>query len=157
MYKVIGADGQQYGPISANQLRQWVAEGRAVPQTLAQVEGSAEWKPLASFPEFHVTPPPAAPPVTVVGSGRKIEGADKKIAAGICGILIGGLGIHKFILGYSGEGVLMLVISIVGGILTCGVASTAMWVIGLVEGIIYITKSDEDFVQTYVRNKKGWF
>jgi TM2 domain-containing membrane protein YozV len=157
VYKVIGADGQQYGPISAEQLRQWIAEGRAVPQTLVQAEGSADWKPLASFPEFHVSPPPAAPPVTAGGSGQRVEGADKKIVAGLCGILIGALGIHKFVLGYSGEGVVMLLISIVGGILTCGLATTAMSIVGLVEGIIYITKSDEEFVRTYVHSKKGWF
>ncbi|MGD0650121.1 MAG: TM2 domain-containing protein [Verrucomicrobiia bacterium] len=80
-------------------------------------------------------------------------GADKKIAAGICGILLGPLGIHKFILGYTGEGVAMLLISV----LTCGIGAIPMRIISLIEGIIYLTKSDEDFVQTYVLNKKGWF
>lgn len=76
-------------------------------------------------------------------------GADKKVVAGICGILLGGLGVHKFILGYTQEGVIQLVISIV----TCGLGG----IIGLVEGIIYLTKSDEEFVRTYIQNKKGWF
>lgn len=80
-------------------------------------------------------------------------GADKKIVAGICGILLGSLGIHKFILGYTKEGVIMLLVSL----LTCGVAATVMWIIGLIEGIIYLTKSDEEFVATYVTGKKGWF
>jgi TM2 domain-containing membrane protein YozV len=79
----------------------------------------------------------------------KIPGAEKKITAGICGILLGGLGIHKFILGYTKEGIIQLVISL----FTCGIGS----IIGLIEGIIYLTKSDEDFVKTYVQNKKGWF
>ena len=73
----------------------------------------------------------------------------KKIVAGLCGILLGGLGIHKFILGYTKEGIIQIVISIV----TCGIGSF----IGLIEGIIYLTKSDEEFVATYVTNKKGWF
>lgn len=79
----------------------------------------------------------------------KQMGADKKIVAGILGILVGGLGIHKFMLGYTTEGIIQIVISVV----TCGAGS----IIGLIEGIIYLTKSDEDFVRTYVQNKKGWF
>ena len=87
----------------------------------------------------------------------KPAGAEKKIAAGICGILLGCLGIHKFILGYTTEGIIMLVVSIVVGIFTCGIGASIMGIIGLIEGIIYLTKSDEDFVNTYVTNKKGWF
>jgi len=79
-----------------------------------------------------------------------IPGADKKIPAGICGILLGVFGVHKFILGYTTEGLIMLGISVV----TCGSISS---IIGLVEGIIYLTKTDEEFVATYVTSKKGWF
>ena len=52
MYKIIGADGRHYGPVSAEQLRQWIAEGRANAQTRAQVEGSGEEKTLGEFAEF---------------------------------------------------------------------------------------------------------
>jgi uncharacterized membrane protein len=52
MYKIIGADQKEYGPSSAGEIRQWVAEGRANGQTLVQAEGSDEWKPLSSYPEF---------------------------------------------------------------------------------------------------------
>lgn len=76
-------------------------------------------------------------------------GADKKLVAGICGILVGGFGVHKFILGYTTEGIIQLVITLV----TCGAGG----IIGIIEGIIYLTKSDEDFVRTYIQNKKGWF
>ena len=79
----------------------------------------------------------------------KPPGADKKIVAGICAILVGGFGVHKFILGYTTEGIIQLVITL----LTCGVGS----IIGIIEGVIYLTKSDEDFVRTYIQNKKGWF
>ncbi len=78
--------------------------------------------------------------------------ASKKVAAGICGILLGALGVHKFILGYTQEGVIMLLVSL----LTCGILSPIMGIIGLIEGIMYLTKSDEEFVNTYVLNKKGW-
>jgi predicted secreted protein len=70
MFKIIGADGKQYGPVSVEQIRQWLAEGRAKPETLAQAEGSADWKPLGKFPEFATTapagvvPPPVPPPTT---------------------------------------------------------------------------------------------
>ncbi|BAZ45162.1 hypothetical protein NIES4102_21800 [Chondrocystis sp. NIES-4102] len=77
----------------------------------------------------------------------------KKIACGICGILIGCLGIHKFILGYNTEGLVMLLVSI----LTCFIAAPVMGIIGLIEGIIYLTKSDEEFNSTYIAAKKGWF
>jgi TM2 domain-containing membrane protein YozV len=76
-------------------------------------------------------------------------GAEKKVPAGICGILLGALGIHKFILGYNTEGIIQLVI----GVLTCGVGG----IIGLIEGIIYLTKSDEEFVRTYIQGRRGWF
>jgi TM2 domain-containing membrane protein YozV len=76
-------------------------------------------------------------------------GADKKVLAGVLGILFGGLGVHKFILGYTTEGIIMLV----AFFLTCGL----MGIVGLIEGIIYLTKSDEEFVETYVKNKRAWF
>lgn len=83
--------------------------------------------------------------------------ASKKMAAGLCGILLGGFGIHKFILGYKTEGIIMLAVSLGGGIVTCGAATGVMQIIGLVEGIIYLTKSDADFYSTYIANKKAWF
>jgi len=74
---------------------------------------------------------------------------NKKVLAGILGILLGGLGIHEFILGYTQEGVIQLIITIV----TCGIGS----IIGLIEGIIYLTKTDEEFYQTYQVGRKPWF
>ncbi|NIL98659.1 MAG: NINE protein [Planctomycetales bacterium] len=79
----------------------------------------------------------------------KIPGADKKVLAGVLGILFGGLGIHRFVLGDATGGILRIVITI----FTCGAGS----LIGLIEGIIYLTKSDEDFVETYINQKKAWF
>ncbi len=52
MYKIIGADHKEYGPSTAEEIRQWVVEGRANGQTMVQAEGSDEWKPLSSYPEF---------------------------------------------------------------------------------------------------------
>ncbi|MBG7630138.1 MAG: TM2 domain-containing protein [Bacteroidetes bacterium] len=77
----------------------------------------------------------------------------KRIIAGVLGILIGAFGVHKFILGYTTQGIIMLVITIV----TCGIGAGITGLIGLIEGIIYLTKSDEEFVYTYQINKKEWF
>ena len=82
-------------------------------------------------------------------NGAKIPGAEKKVVAGILGILLGGFGVHKFYLGYTKEGVIQIVITLV----TCGVGA----IVGLVEGIMYLIKSDEEFVATYVNGRKGWF
>jgi TM2 domain-containing membrane protein YozV len=76
-----------------------------------------------------------------------------RIAAGVCGIFLGAFGIHKFILGYQKEGLTMLLVTIC----TLGCAYPIMHVIGLVEGIIYLCATDQQFEQTYVYGKKGWF
>jgi len=81
------------------------------------------------------------------------DAANKKLAAGLCAILIGSLGVHKFILGYTTAGVIMLLVSV----LTCGVGAIVMHVISIVEGITYLTRSDEDFYRIYMQEKKEWF
>jgi len=91
---------------------------------------------------------PIQPPPAYGAIDWKQQGADKKLVAGICGILVGGFGVHKFILGYTNEGIIQLVLG-----LCFGIGS----IIGIIEGIIYLTKSDEEFVRTYIQNKKGWF
>ena len=77
----------------------------------------------------------------------KAQAENKKIIAGVLAIVLGGLGIHKFILGYTQEGIIQLLIGL------CGIG----YIIGIIEGIIYLTKSDEEFYQTYQVGKKGWF
>ncbi len=80
-----------------------------------------------------------------------------KLIAGLLGILLGSLGIHKFYLGYTTEGLTMLLVSLLGGFFTCGIATTVIAIIGVIEGILYLTKSDEEFTRTYVQGRKGWF
>ncbi len=71
MYRITGADGKEYGPVSADQVRQWVAEGRANAQTLVQAEGRTEWKPLAVYPELTMpSAGPTPPPVPTATTGR---------------------------------------------------------------------------------------
>ncbi|RDY60137.1 TM2 domain-containing protein [Flagellimonas nanhaiensis] len=92
---------------------------------------------------------------------KDVGGDNKKILAGILAILLGSLGVHKFILGYNKEGFILLGFSIIAYILVCFVIGAFLaWIpgiIGLIEGIIYLTKSDEEFYNTYQVGKKPWF
>src|SRR5216684_173957 len=90
MYKIIGVDGKEYGPISAEQIRQWIAQGRANAQTKAQLEGSQEWKFLSEFPEFAsalpaMPPPLPAPDRHMISEPPRTSGM--AVASLICGIL----------------------------------------------------------------------
>jgi TM2 domain-containing membrane protein YozV len=91
----------------------------------------------------------------MLGAGYRhtLPGAGKRIPAGVCAILLGSLGIHKFILGLTMPGLIMLLVSV----LTCGAGAAVTSLIGLIEGIIYLTKSDEEFYQRYIVEKTGWF
>ncbi len=73
---------------------------------------------------------------------------NKKVLAGVLAILIGSFGVHKFILGYTKEGILQILLSFL-----CGIGG----IIALIEGIMYLTKSDEEFYQTYQVGRKPWF
>ena len=152
MYKIIGADGKEYGPISIEQMRDWMRQGRVSLQTQVRPEAGGDWRPLSTYPELNpaTSLPPLPPP-------SFSDQASKKIPAGVCGLILGSLGIHKFILGYTTSGVIMLLVTIVGGFLTCGLSSIVMYVIGLIEGIVYLTKTDEEFIRTYVDGRKEWF
>jgi TM2 domain-containing membrane protein YozV len=82
-----------------------------------------------------------------------VELSNRKLAAGLLAIFLGSLGIHKFLLGYTNAGLIMLLVSL----LTCGVGATVMWVIGIVEGITYLTKTPEEFRSIYIDGHKEWF
>lgn len=75
--------------------------------------------------------------------------SEKKLVAGLLGILLGTFAIHKFYLGYTKAGVIQLIL----GLVSCGIFG----VVGFIEGILYLTKSDEEFDITYVKNHKEWF
>lgn len=81
------------------------------------------------------------------------EVQNKKMVAGILAILLGGLGIHKFYLGYTMAGLIMILVSI----LSLGFLAWIMSIIGIVEGIIYLTKPNDQFKSTYMDNKRSWF
>jgi hypothetical protein len=79
MYKIIGGDQTEYGPVSADDIRQWIAEGRANGQTPVQMVGDTGWRPLASYPEFAAalgSSPLAAPPPPLAGGSPALTPAE---------------------------------------------------------------------------------
>ncbi|MGY4026464.1 TM2 domain-containing protein [Aeromonas rivuli] len=80
----------------------------------------------------------------------------KKVAAALFAFFLGAFGAHKFYLGYTKQGVIMLLIFLFGFILL-GFPSMVIGIIAFVEFVIYLSKSDEEFEQTYVIDKKVWF
>jgi hypothetical protein len=78
-YKIIGADQKEYGPITEDQIRQWIAEGRVNGQTVACLEGTQDWKPLEMFPEFGFTATPIA--ATISGAAIAAPLSLEEIAA----------------------------------------------------------------------------
>ena len=168
-YLAIG--GQHAGPFAREQL---LAAG-LTPQTLVWTEGMPQWTRADAVPELaglfqygsssSSQPPPmnpnygqpnygaAMPPYGTPAYAMPSDISGKKIAAGICGVLLGGLGIHKFILGFTGAGLTMLLISV----LSIGLLSPIMHIIGIIEGIMYLSKSDAEFYQTYIVARKTWF
>jgi TM2 domain-containing membrane protein YozV len=149
----IAAGSVQQGPFTVEQLRSLGLR----PDTLVWGEGMPQWQPANLVGELQ--PLLAMPGVPMQGSPIQYsapaamsisDAGSKKILAGIFAILMGGLGIHKFILGYVGAGLLMLLLTL----LTCGLAGH---IIGIIEGIIYLTKSDDEFYHTYIVGRRTWF
>lgn len=90
------------------------------------------------------------------------QARQKKIIVGVLAIVLGCLGVHKFVLGNIGAGIVMLVVSVVGGLAgTClclpGLAAYAMGLVGLIEGIIYLAMPDDQFYRTHIVGKRPWF
>ena len=88
------------------------------------------------------------------GAGGQAEGGSNRLAAGICAIVVGSLGIHKFILGYNTAGITMLLVSILG---MCFFGGAVMHIIALVEGVTYLSMSESDFQRIHGNRTKPWF
>lgn len=92
MYRIIGADGKEYGPINLEQLRQWIAEGRASGQTRIREEGSTEWKIVSDLPEIGA-PPTIAPPSGMAPLGPIVPALDQVSGPAVGLIIVGALDI----------------------------------------------------------------
>ena len=92
MYRIIGADGREYGPATADQVRGWFTEGRVDAQTRILAEGTAQWRPIAEYPEFapmfaRITPPLSVPgPISLAPTPRNNSMAVMGMVMGILSI-----------------------------------------------------------------------
>lgn len=143
----IGHAGQQRGPFTIEQLRAMNISA----DTLVWREGMPQWQPAGSIPELQLVAGSA--PVAYAAARPYAPGDSKRVLAGVMGILLGALGIHKFVLGFTGAGLVYLLITVC----TCGLAAGVMHILGLIEGIIYLTKSDEEFHRLYIVERRSWF
>ena len=86
-----------------------------------------------------------------------VFGAKDHVVAGLLAIFLGPLGIHKFYLGYNKAAFITLAVTVLGSIFTFGLAANVMLVLSVIEGIIYLSKSQTEFEQIYVIAAKEWF
>lgn len=92
----------------------------------------------------------------IYADSTTLVGNSKKIPAALLAFFLGAFGAHKFYLGYTAQGVIMLLVFLFGWLLL-GIPSMIIGIIAFIEFIIYLIKSEEDFEQTYVVGKKSWF
>lgn len=151
------SDGStRQGPVSEPELASMIASGTVGARTLVWAEGMPDWVEagtLNDLPDARAmapAPQPALRPIPRNGQPDYHAFTQKRIAAGVLGILLGAFGIHKFLLGFTKEGIIMLLVMI----FTCGSVSG---LIGFIEGIIYLVRSDEEFYRTYVEEGRRWF
>lgn len=126
----------------------------------------AEWKAVGTLPDrgMRVDFVPQGGSAVAIYEAYGAPGLPQKpagsrdcnrLAAGLLAIFLGCLGIHKFYLGYQQEGIILLLCGTVGWLLVLpGIAAA---VIGLIEGIIYLCQTEEEFQRNYIKGKKGWF
>ncbi|MDZ4170377.1 MAG: TM2 domain-containing protein [Coriobacteriia bacterium] len=135
----------------------------APPPAPPQPEYAPAAAPPPAPPQPEYAPPPAppmpgyvaptAPPQPTYAAPVAPAGDKQKVVAGILAILLGAFGIHKFYLGYNKEGIILLAVSLI----SFGMLAWIPSIIGLVEGIMYLTKTDEEFYAMYVAGRKAWF
>ena len=140
---ISGDNGNRYSFI----IQEWRSQTR--PRSGKYVDSVPEDHEARDI--YELTEPPAGTrtdPTTVAGS-------KSKVAAGLFAIFLGWLGIHKFYLGYTVPGVILLVAGLLGLVFFLPAVTAA--IIGIIEGILYLTKSDEEFHSAYVQGKRDWF
>ncbi len=122
------------------------------------VPGSAPYPPpYGANPQQYAGYPQYQQPYTQQPYTQPVVNSKDHVAAGLLAIFLGWLGVHKFYLGYNTAGFIMLAVSIIGGIFTISLATWVMWIIAIIEGIMYLTKSQSEFEQLYTVNKHEWF
>jgi len=154
---------------SANLKAPDAAAGKRVkcPKCTSSVEVPVAESPPVLEEEFTDEAPPISARGGALQPYKKEEASDDAAPAppapsdwesnrqtvGLLAILVGALGIHKFVLGNNTPGLIMLLVSL----FACGVGWPVMMAVGMVEGVRYLRISDAEFYQTYIVDKKGWF
>ena len=92
MYKILGGDGKEYGPVSVEALQQWINEGRANAQTQVQAEGTTGWVALGELPEFaaglNAPPPAGAPAPLLAGAVPPVGDAAQMVSGPAIGLIV---------------------------------------------------------------------
>ena len=138
VYRAVGGSGGGSGSRSGSKAGSGSGSGSRSGSKAGSGSGSGNWSGSKA------------------GSGWREAANKDRVAAGVLGILLGGLGLHKFYLGYAKEGVIHLIIFFVG-MIPFFLGTLAISVVGLIEGIIYIAKTQEEFEETYIVNTRPWF
>jgi len=136
---ISGADGNRYSFAGS----EW--KGTGVPMRGMTVDFEAESNQAKSV---------------YIAIGSTAAGSKNKVTAGLLAIFLGGIGVHKFYLGFTGPALVFLLTNTIGFAVTwifLFIPNIVLGIIAFVEGILYLTKSDEEFEQTYVVQKKQWF
>jgi len=116
IYKIIGQDGKEYGPATAEQIRQWIIQGRVERQTPVLVEGAKDWNFIGLLPEFTScfapsgTPPTIAPPLRGASAAGRMAKTNSYAQAGM---IFGILSVTCCCCGFP-FGILGLVFSLIG-------------------------------------------
>lgn len=139
--------GEPHGPYPEEQIREWIRRRRLAPSEMLNKAGEPNWKRVDECPEFAADLASLASPTPYVPASstpyRRPNPPKDRITAGILAILLGGLGIHHFYLGNTGRGILYIVLGCIG----------ISPILGLIDGILYLVKSEEEFQ----RNYPNWF
>lgn len=147
--------GEVFGPVTMENLRTLAARGDLRANDYLWCEGMTDWIVGREVVGVFDPPrtPPKPPPVGEMTASQRSDVLARKVAAGVCGIVLGAFGVHKFILGYTRTGLMMLLVTI----LTCFLAFPVMHVIGIIEGVLYLVKTEDQFYRDYVAGRRNWF
>ena len=152
---VLGEDGNRYNLL----LSEWRESAAPDRGNVVDYEINEDGQAVSVYLDPSYAPTPAAVPYHAPTPATVYT--KSKVAAALLAFFLGMLGVHKFYLGYGTQGVILLIATIIGwatAILFVGfIILIAVAVVCLIEFVIYLTKSDEDFHRIYVENRKPWF
>lgn len=126
MYKVIGGDGLEYGPVNSDQIEMWLSQGRLTMDSALIDKVSGKRMVVRDLPGLtyqQPQPPPSGYRPPNIGTTQPIYAqysplgappAKSKAIAAVLAFFLGGIGIHRFYLGHTNTAVIMLICGTVG-------------------------------------------